>query len=330
MDNITIWQNLWFVIMYFVLFSYTILDGFDLGIGLVLPLYKNKEDRKFIINSIYPFWDGNELWLIIGTTVLFAVSPISFSAILGAFYLGFMFIFFAFTLRAASFEFLYHDLESRNKVWQVLFFTATLICTVCGMFTLGNLIIGIPINEKKEFTGTILTLINPYSAAAGLFGMNILIVHGLCYIISRAKGELRDKSINLLKVFLYVELFLFIIFILSSLILIPVSRSRFAFYLGFAVMTAGILLIFSAIKFLSGKFVFILSSICITGFWIMTGSLLFPDIIKASNDPGLSITIYNGSSSLVTLQYMAPFTIIGFLIISGYIVFIYRVFKEIK
>ena len=156
--DISFLQNLWFIIMIMVLFFYAILDGFDMGIGLLLPFYKNNGDRKNIVKIIYPFWDGNELWLIIGTTVFLAISPLSFSVLLSTFYLGFMFIFIAFTCRAGAFVFLYFDSEKRYKMWQSIFCISSFTATICGMVTLGNLVLGMPLGENREFIASFLIL----------------------------------------------------------------------------------------------------------------------------------------------------------------------------
>lgn len=112
-----------------------------------------------------------------------------------------MFIFIAFTCRAASFVFLYFDIEHRNKLWQIIFSISSFTATICGMVTLGNLVLGMPLSENREFMGSFLILINPYSIICGLFGIMIFIIHGLSYIIIKTDGELKERTVITAKKF---------------------------------------------------------------------------------------------------------------------------------
>jgi len=309
------------------LFIYALLDGFDMGIGLILPFYKNSEDRKNIIKIIYPFWDGNELWLIIGTTVFLAISPLSFSVLLSTFYLGFMFIFIAFTCRAGSFVFLYFDIEKRNLIWQVVFCISSFTATICGMVTLGNLVLGMPLSENREFMGSFLNLINPYSIITGIFGVIIFIAHGLSYIITKTNGGSKERTVSIAKRFFRIYLCFYFVFIIAAFVYIPDSAFRFFFYTGAIVMLFGIISLMLFVKKSMEKLIFFASSVSIAGFWIMIGGLLFPDIVKAANNKSLSLTIYNSSSSFATLKYLLIFAVIGIILILSYIIFVYRVFK---
>jgi cytochrome bd ubiquinol oxidase subunit II len=325
--DISFLQNLWFILMIVILFIYALLDGFDMGIGLILPFYKSNDDRKNIIKIIYPFWDGNELWLIIGTTVFLAISPLSFSVLLSTFYLGFMFIFIAFTCRAGSFVFLYFDIDKRNKIWQIVFCLSSFTATICGMVTLGNLVLGMPLSENREFLGSFLILVNPYSLITGLFGVTIFIMHGLSYIITKTNGELKERTLKYAKFFYWFYLFLFFVFLTCTFIYIPDASGKLFFYIGAAIVLIGIITLIVLLKKFSEKIIFFVSSLCIAGFWIMIAGLLFPDIVKASNNKSLTLTIYNSSSSFATLKYMAIFAVIGIILIICYTVFVYRVFK---
>jgi cytochrome bd ubiquinol oxidase subunit II len=322
------WQTIWFFIIYAIIFVYTLLDGFDIGIGLMLPFYRKDSYRKAILKSIFPVWDGNELWLIIGGSVLFAVSPTAFSSMLGGFYPGLMFIVFAITCRAIAFEFMYNDEQKRFSFWSVFFIVASYLMSLGGMVSVGNLLVGYPLGKNGEFTGGISIFFRPYVLLTALYGMLIFSMHAIGYIISRAADDLRDLTVKKGRVFMSAGFIVCVVFIISTLIAIPESRNRILFYLGSAIMVTCITLMQLSFRFFKAKYVFILSSACIAGFWLFVGGILFPDIIKASNDPSLSITIYNGSSSVNTLRNLAIFTVIGLSFAAGYTVFIYRVFKK--
>jgi cytochrome bd ubiquinol oxidase subunit II len=260
--------------------------------------------------------------------VLLAVSPLTYSALLSGFYPGLMFIVFAITCRAASFEFLYMDNKKRKLFWQIVFFVSSLIMAGGGMVSIGNLLLGYPLNEAREFTGGIYIFFRPITLITAIFGILIFMLHGISYIISRIDGKLCDYTKNLGKTFSWIACVIGIIFITSVLYFIPESRNKTIFYLGAFVLLDGIIALLVSVKYFDGKFAFIFTSASIAGFWLVAGGVLFPNIIKASNDQSLSITIYNSSSSLATLKYLAIFTLCGMILIFGYTIFIYKIFRH--
>jgi cytochrome d ubiquinol oxidase subunit II len=322
------YQIFWYIGIYIILTVYSILDGFDLGIGLLLPFYKDKTQRKAMLDSIFPFWDGNELWLIIGAGILFAVSPLAFSSMLGGFYPGLMIVIFAVTCRAISFEFMYNDEKKRAFLWQKVFIISSIFMMTGGLMSAGNLLQGYPLNENHEFTGGLWLFLRPLTRLTALFGMLMFAMHGTTYTAMKAEGGLKDRTLKKGKIITVLMIPSSLLFVALIFIIIPSSRTKPLFYAGSFIMLSSITLMYFTLERIKSKFSFLLSSACIAGFWLLAGGVNFPNIIKASNDETLSITIYNGSSSVNTLKYLAIFTVVGMAFVTLYTVFIYRIFRK--
>ena len=175
-----------------LLIGYAILDGFDLGVG-VLHLFTTGEDRRRInINSIGPVWDGNEVWLLTGGGALFAAFPIVYATVFSAFYLAFMLLLLAFILRAVSFEF---RGKMESAAWKSAcdwaFGVGSLLPAVLFGVAFGNILRGIPIDASGVFRGSFLGLLNPYSIAVGLLTLVLFVMHGSIYMTMKTGGDHR-------------------------------------------------------------------------------------------------------------------------------------------
>ena len=185
-------NTIWFLLVGVLLIGYAILDGFDLGVG-VLHLFTTGEDRRRVnINAIGPVWDGNEVWLLTGGGALFAAFPVVYATVFSAFYLALMLLLFALILRAVSFEF-------RGKVesaaWKSAcdwaFGIGSLLPAVLFGVAFGNILRGIPIDAAGAFTGSFLGLLNPYSITVGLLTLVLFVMHGAIYMTMKTSGDHR-------------------------------------------------------------------------------------------------------------------------------------------
>jgi cytochrome d ubiquinol oxidase subunit II len=283
-----------------------------------------------MLDSIFPFWDGNELWLIIGAGILFAISPLTYSSMLGGFYPGLMMVIFAVTCRALSFEFMYNDEPKRFFMWQKVFIVSSMFMMAGGLMSAGNLLQGYPLNEHREFTGGLWLFLRPLTLSTALYGMLMFAMHGISYTLLKTEGELKEETANKGKIMTLVMIPACMLFVILIFIVLPESRTNPLFYSGSSIMLISVISMHILLVKFKGKFSFLFSSACIAGFWLLAGGVNFPNIIKASNDASLSITIYNGSSSVNTLKYLAIFTLIGMSFVTLYTVFIYRIFRKKK
>jgi cytochrome d ubiquinol oxidase subunit II len=153
MELLEILQNIWFLLIGILFVGYSILDGFDLGLGSLFPfLAKSEEDQRSLLNIIWPFWDGNEVWLLTAGGALFAAFPHAYATVFSGFYLALMLVLLALILRAVSLEFWFYD-EKRRGLWEKTFIIGSFLPSLLFGVALGNVIIGIPLNESMDFTG---------------------------------------------------------------------------------------------------------------------------------------------------------------------------------
>src|SRR5688572_5209694 len=168
------WPILWFFLLGLLLTGYAILDGFDLGVGILHPMAKTDEERRIFMNSIGPLWDGNEVWLVTFGGALFAAFPNAYATSFSAFYTPFMLLLFALIFRAVSMEF-----RSKRpgalwrKFWDMSFFAASVTATFLFGVAVGNSMLGIPIGADQEFTGTTVDFLRPYPFLVGALAVAV-------------------------------------------------------------------------------------------------------------------------------------------------------------
>src|SRR5512136_2633968 len=164
----------WFILLGILLTGYAILDGFDLGVGILHLAVKKDEDRRIFMNSIGPLWDGNEVWLVTFGGALFAAFPNAYATAFSGFYLAFMVLLFALIFRAVSMEFRSkRDTPAWRRFFDCCFFGASALATLLFGVAVGNCMKGIPIGPSHEFVGTFFDLLGVYPVIVGLFAVEM-------------------------------------------------------------------------------------------------------------------------------------------------------------
>jgi len=189
----TVLQTIWFLLVGVLLIGYAILDGFDLGVGVLTLFRKNAHDRRLMINAIAPVWDGNEVWLLTGGGALFAAFPPVYATVFSGFYLAFMLLLVFLILRGISMEFRSQvDSPAWKNFWDLMFGIGSLVPAILYGVAIGNILRGIPLDETQTFTGTFLGLLNPYAILIGVLGLVMFVCHGAIYMTMKAEGQLED------------------------------------------------------------------------------------------------------------------------------------------
>ncbi len=324
--DIEILRMIWFILIGILFVGYSILDGFDLGVGSLLPvLAKKEEDREVMIQSISPLWDGNEVWLLTAGGALFAAFPLAYATVFSGFYLALMLVLFALIFRAVSIEFWKYD-DSRKTFWLWTFTLGSLLSSLLFGVAIGNIVYGIPLNSNFDFDGNFFTLLRPYPLAVGLLGFVAMLLQGSSYTALKSEGDLNARARVMTSRLILVYLFLFIIITVISYILLPEIFTHWALWIFiFLVLTSTILNIVMIKKEKDGL-TFILSSLSFAGLWGIIGSALFPRLVVSSSGSG-HITIHNASSGPLTLYVMLIIALIGMPIVIGYTIYVYRIFK---
>lgn len=325
-------NTIWFILIGVLLAGYAILDGFDLGVGSLHLFVNEDEDRRILINSIGPVWDGNEVWLVTGGGALFAAFPHVYATVFSGFYTAFMLLLFVLIFRAVAIEFRSKQpMAWWRKSWDAAFSVSSMLIALLMGIALGNIIQGIPLGADKEFQGTFLGLLNPYAILVGITTVALFMMHGSIYLAMKTEGILQvrvTKWINNTIIFFVIT---YVTTTMFTLIYIPHMTEHFKSEPGlFIVAVLNMLAIANIPREIHLKkyfFAFLSSCASIAALLTLFALGLFPDIVISNPNPEYSLTIYNAASSQKTLGIMLTMAIIGIPFVLTYTISIYWVFR---
>ncbi|OGU55369.1 MAG: cytochrome d ubiquinol oxidase subunit II [Ignavibacteria bacterium RBG_13_36_8] len=323
---------IWFVLIAFLMTGYAILDGFDLGVGVLHLFTKDEKERRINLNAIGPVWDGNEVWLITGGGALFAAFPIVYATVFSGFYLALMLVLAALIFRAVSLEFRGKvDSPKWKRFWDWAFGLGSLLPAILFGVAVGNILRGVPINSGGTFTGNFFTLLNPYAILIGILSLILFTMHGTIYMGMKSHEAQRERMKKLVPKLWMAFVVLYLLTTLYSFFeanyLFANILSNPLFWILFVLLLAGVIYIPIAVN--SDKFgrAFFSSSLTIASMMGLVGVGLFPRFVPSSTDLVYSLTIYNASSTPRTLETMLIIALIGMPFVIGYTAFIYKAFK---
>ncbi len=325
---------IWFLLVGILVIGYAILDGFDLGVGVLHFFAKSEEEKRINLNAIGPVWDGNEVWLLTGGGAIFAAFPVVYATVFSGFYLALILLLFGLISRAVSFEFRKHsyDHPEMKKIWDGAFILGSFLPALLYGVAFGNVLRGLEIHENATYTGTFFSLLNPFALLVGLTGLLMFIMHGALYMTMKTEGSLRDlmfiRAKNAYYIFVALYLISAIYAVLESPYLFANVSSNPIFYILILVLVASILYIPMGIKAKKSGLTFTASATTIGTMILLSALSLFPYIAPSRvNLKEYSLTIYNASSSQNTLLVMLILALIGMPIVIGYSIYVYRIFK---
>ncbi len=319
-------QAFWFWAISSVFMVFFLLDGFDMGIGMVLPFFPGeKAERKVLLDVTWPFWDGNELWAIIGGALVLAAFPRAFVAILGssAPLVAILLVFLMF--RAISFEAWYRD-PIRRTFWEFSQAAGSLVLSFGLGVLIGNLITGLPMTAAGGAGFSPVSVFQPFAILTGCLSASAAILRGAAYLRKKTSGSVREGATRLAITVLPVATFLAAATLVWTLVLVPGSIQKPVFWIGgLGAGVAGIAL-FITLRRGDDRAPFLWSTVATIAFWIAGSSALFPYLVRPTlGSTGLSLAAAASSDS--TLTFLAVFTTLSLAIVAGYSVFVYRVFK---
>jgi len=324
--DINIYQHIWFFIIGFLLTVYSILDGFDLGIASLMPvLAKNEKEQKQIMDSIWPVWDGNEVWLITGGAALFAAFPFAYATVFSGFYLALMLVLFALIFRAVSMEFWYYN-ETRRNVWAWAFTIGSVLPALLFGVALGNVIYGIPIDLNMNFTGNFFTLLRPFPLVIGLLGLSAILLQGCTWAAYKIEGDVAKRAKSFMNKIIIANAVLFILAIALTIALLPSIVSNIFGWLGALLYAIALSYVYVSNRDNHPFNAFIGSSISFVSLWIMAGAALYPNLVRSTIE-AYNLTIFNASSTQLTLNIMFIIALIGMPIVIAYTMYVYKIFK---
>ncbi len=322
----------WFILVGVLLAGYAILDGFDLGVGIIHPIMRGDAERNVAIKAIGPLWDGNEVWLVTFGGALFAAFPEAYATILSGMYLPIMLLLFCLILRAVSVDF-------RNKVgskhWKALFdvgfFLSSFVATLVFGIAAGNLIAGLPLDERGNFTGTSADLFGWYPLATGLLAVATFALHGVVFLYLKTTGSVSTRLLKWMWHLWGVYLVLYVLVSLMTLIENPhvIMNIKSAPWAVPIVILNVISVANMPRTIYQEKFgqAFVSSCaniICLVALFSIS---TYPNLVF-STGAGASLTLSNAASSQGTLWIMTIIALIGVPFILSYTAVIYWTFRH--
>lgn len=323
----------WFALIAVLFTGYAVLDGFDLGVGILhLVTGKNDNERRIALNAIGPVWDGNEVWLLTGGGALFAAFPKVYATVFSGFYLAMMLVLLSLILRAVSLEFRSKkDSPAWRNLWDSLFSLGSTLAAVLFGVAVGNLMRGIPIDADGNFIGTFFGLLNPFSILVGLLSLCMFTMQGATYLAVKTEGEQQKRAENwaLRSYVAFIVLYL----VAASWGAIEAKPVASRYFASPAAWLAAVPLLLGAIMLpmmlRKGRALgaFYASSLCIASLNLILAVGAYPLLAPSSSDPNNGLTAFNASSSPLTLKTMLIMALLGMPLVIAYTAWIYHAFR---
>jgi len=335
-------ETVWFILVAIMLAAYVVLDGFDIGTGIVhLLVGRNNRERQLILRSIGPVWDGNEVWLLAAGGTLYFAFPLLYASSFSGFYLPLMMVLWLLMLRAIGIEFRTHVQE---QVWQtffdgVFFLSSTLLAIFYGA-ALGNVIRGVPLAKDGYFFEALWTnwqvgpqpgILDWYTVTAGLVALVALASHGAIYLATKTEDEVHARAH---RIAIAAWPLLLVLTLISLIATIRIRPELGANYRAHPVALIVPIVVFASLAFMlhsllarKDKFAFACSTVYIGGMLVGAAIGLYPNVLPASSDPAYSLTIYNTAAGRHGLTVGLIWWSIGMVLALGYFVFVYRMFR---
>ncbi len=326
-------ETIWFLLWGILWAIYFMLDGFDLGLGTLAPFIAgNDNDRRVIYNSMGPFWDANEVWLITAGGVTFAAFPTTYAVMFSALYTPLLLLLFALIIRAVALEFRSKvENEGWRKLWDVCHFLGSFVPALLFGVAFANIFKGIPIDGEGIFHGNLLTLLNPYGLLGGVLFVLLFLVHGALWLAIKAEGDLEKKAAKAAAGIWLVLLVVAVAFLVATWF----ATSLYVNYLSYPallIIPLVTVLALLAIRLFIGQMAFwrawFASSLTIVGATLFGVVGLFPNLFPSSLNPAYSLTIYNSSSSPLTLKIMLGVALTFVPIVIAYQIWSYYIFRD--
>jgi cytochrome d ubiquinol oxidase subunit II len=334
-------ETLWFCLVAMALAAYVVLDGFDLGAGIIhLGVARNDQERKQVLAAIGPYWDGNEVWLLAAGGTLFMAFPRLYSASFSGFYLPLMMVLWLLMLRGIAIEFRGHiDSPVWKPLWDVVFSGASALLAIFFGAALGNVARGVSLNASGEFflplwthfgvTGEV-GILDWYTITVGLLGYVTLTQHGALWVAWKTSGDVRRRSRHVAQAAWWIVAALTVVttwMTLSIQPLVGANLRRYAWGSIFPMLSvAGLIGAWVFLRQGKDLRAFLASCGYIVGMLSSVAFGLYPYLLPSSGDPGLGLTIQSAAAGAYGLRVGLMWWIPGVLLAIGYFVFLYRHF----
>jgi cytochrome d ubiquinol oxidase subunit II len=318
---------LWFILIAVLWTGFLVLEGFDFGVGMLLrPFSRSDTERRVLINTIGPVWDGNEVWLLVAGGATFAAFPEWYATMFSGFYIPLLLILIALIVRGVAFEWRgkIHDDRWRAR-WDWCITLGSWVPAVLLGVAFANLAAGVPIDADKQFVGSLFDLLSPFALLGGVVTTMVFLTHGAVFLALKTDGEVRERAGTLAErlavpttaVAAAWVVWLQLAYSEKAWTLVP---------LGIAALS--LIGVIGATRVRREGWAFVLSALAIIGAVVLIFGSMFPDVMPSSIDPAYSLTIDNASSTDYTLTIMTWVALVLTPLVLGYQGWTYWVFRK--
>jgi cytochrome bd ubiquinol oxidase subunit II len=325
-------NTIWFILIGVLFTGYAMLDGFDLGIGALHLFTKSDEQRRLMLNSIGPVWDGNEVWLVTGGGALFAAFPNVYATVFSGFYMAFVLLLVALIFRAVAIEFRSkRPMRWWRQMWDIGFSAGSILSSLLIGIAMGNIAWGVPLDDRGEFIGSFWTLLGPYPLLLGVTTVALFMMHGAIYGLMKTEGELHNHLRGWINHCIILFIICYAITTMATLLYVPhmAARLRANPWL-FSIAIVNMLAIANIPREIhhgrDGQ-AFVSSCVAMIALMSLFGLEMYPNLVLSNPAAPNSLTIHNAASSDKTLGIMLTIALIGVPIVISYTVSIYWIFR---
>lgn len=318
--------TVWFSLIAVLWIGYFCLEGFDFGVGMLLPvLARDDTERRVMINTIGPVWDGNEVWVLVAGGATFAAFPEWYATLFSGFYLPLLLILVGLIVRGLAFEYRHKRDEDRwRRQWDLAIIVGSFLPALLWGVAFANIVAGVPIDADKEFTGNLLTLLNPYGLLGGLVTLTLFLTHGAMFVALKTDGEIRHRARDLAVRVGTAAAVLAVLFLVWTQARTGSAVSSVVFVVAALTLVAGLVAARAGREGWAFAGTFATIGLAVAGLFLA----LFPDVMPSTTDPAFSLTTTNAAATAYTLKVMTWVAVVFTPIVLGYQAWTYWVFRK--
>jgi cytochrome d ubiquinol oxidase subunit II len=318
--------TVWFALIAVLWVGYFCLEGFDFGVGMLLPvLARDETERRVMINTIGPVWDGNEVWVLVAGGATFAAFPEWYATLFSGFYLPLLLILVALIVRGLSFEYRHKRDEAEWKArWDLAIIVGSVVPALLWGVAFANIVAGVPIDADKEFTGTLFTLLNPFGLLGGLVTLTLFAAHGAMFVALKTDGEIRHRARDLAVRIGAVAAVLAVLFLVWTQLRTGTAVTAVVFAVAALALVGGLVAARAGREGWAFVGTFATIGLAVIGLFLA----LFPDVMPSTTDPAYSLTTTNAAATAYTLKVMTWVAVVFTPIVLGYQAWTYWVFRK--
>ncbi len=318
--------TIWFALIAVLWIGYFVLEGFDFGVGILSPILGRTEpERRAILRTIGPVWDGNEVWVLVAGGATFAAFPNWYATLFSGFYLALFLILVGLITRGVAIEYRNkHGSVAWRTRWDVLIAVASFVPALLWGVAFANIVAGVPIDAQMNYTGNLLTLLNPFGLLGGLTTLSLFLTHGLVFLALKTEGDLRERANRLVAPVGLVTAVIAVAFLAWANAQTGTVASWIAAIAAALAFVGGLV----ANRIRREGWAFVGSAVTIALAVVSLFLALFPDVLPSSTNPAYSLTTTNASSTPYTLTIMTVVAVVFTPLVLIYQGWTYYVFRK--